>query len=249
MVMSVTSSRDRFRDRSKSRSYTPIYKRKNSRSPLSNRKRHIGRRDDPQVCKTLGVFGLSLYTTETEIEAAFSKFDGLASCRVVVDKKTQVSKGFAFVTFESKNTAAEAKHALNNSEIDGRKIRVDFSITRREHTPTPGVYMGRPGTIYQRRDGEYRVRRSPSPFVGPRYTRTPSRSPSYIRRYRRPSRDRRSRSADRRRHHRYRPRSRSRHRSRSMSRPRSRQRSRSDPNRPRSARPRSGHWSAVTYRR
>ena len=29
-------------------------------------------------------------------------------------------------------------------EIDGRKIRVDYSITKRAHTPTPGVYMGKP---------------------------------------------------------------------------------------------------------
>jgi len=30
------------------------------------------------------------------------------------------------------------------TEIDGRKIRVDYSITKRAHTPTPGVYLGRP---------------------------------------------------------------------------------------------------------
>jgi len=30
------------------------------------------------------------------------------------------------------------------TEIDGRKIRVDYSITQRAHTPTPGVYLGRP---------------------------------------------------------------------------------------------------------
>ncbi len=29
-------------------------------------------------------------------------------------------------------------------EVDGRRIRVDYSITKRPHTPTPGVYMGRP---------------------------------------------------------------------------------------------------------
>ena len=33
---------------------------------------------------------------------------------------------------------------MNDQEIDGRRIRVDFSITKRPHTPTPGVYMGRP---------------------------------------------------------------------------------------------------------
>ncbi|KAI8581143.1 hypothetical protein K450DRAFT_233295 [Umbelopsis ramanniana AG] len=27
-------------------------------------------------------------------------------------------------------------------DIDGRSVRVDFSMTRRPHTPTPGEYMG-----------------------------------------------------------------------------------------------------------
>ena len=41
-------------------------------------------------------------------------------------------------------------------EVDGKRIRVDYSITKRAHTPTPGVYVGRPAAAYQRRDGEYR---------------------------------------------------------------------------------------------
>ena len=46
------------------------------------------------------------------------------------------------------------------TELDGKKIRVDFSITKRAHTPTPGVYMGRPTGSSQRssRDGYYRDR-------------------------------------------------------------------------------------------
>ena len=32
----------------------------------------------------------------------------------------------------------------NGMELDGRRIRVDYSITKRAHTPTPGMYMGRP---------------------------------------------------------------------------------------------------------
>lgn len=35
-------------------------------------------------------------------------------------------------------------------EIDGRRIRVDFSITQRAHTPTPGIYMGKPTHLHDR---------------------------------------------------------------------------------------------------
>ncbi|MPC98180.1 Transformer-2 beta [Portunus trituberculatus] len=40
--------------------------------------------------------------------------------------------------------ATEAKQQCTGMEIDGRRIRVDYSITARPHTPTPGIYMGRP---------------------------------------------------------------------------------------------------------
>ena len=33
---------------------------------------------------------------------------------------------------------------MNGADLDHRKIRVDYSITKRAHTPTPGMYMGRP---------------------------------------------------------------------------------------------------------
>lgn len=46
--------------------------------------------------------------------------------------------------FERLEDAKVAKEQCSGMEIDGRRIRVDFSITERAHTPTPGVYMGRP---------------------------------------------------------------------------------------------------------
>ena len=58
--------------------------------------------------------------------------------------QTGRSRGFSFVYFEAAEDAKAAKEAMNDQEIDGRRIRVDFSITKRPHTPTPGVYMGRP---------------------------------------------------------------------------------------------------------
>ncbi len=37
----------------------------------------------------------------------------------------------------------QAKKAMNGTDLDGKKVRVDYSITKRAHTPTPGMYMGR----------------------------------------------------------------------------------------------------------
>jgi transformer-2 protein len=58
--------------------------------------------------------------------------------------QTGRSRGFAFVYFESLEDAKLAKEQCTGLEIDGRRIRVDYSITQRPHTPTPGIYMGRP---------------------------------------------------------------------------------------------------------
>ena len=38
----------------------------------------------------------------------------------------------------------QARGEAHERELDGKRIRVDFSITDRAHTPTPGVYLGRP---------------------------------------------------------------------------------------------------------
>ena len=82
---------------------------------MSNRRRHEGSRDAPQANTCLGVFGLSLYTTERELEKEFGKFGPIAKITVVLDGKTGRSRGFAFVTFEKVEDATEARNAMADS--------------------------------------------------------------------------------------------------------------------------------------
>ncbi|CAB3227292.1 unnamed protein product [Arctia plantaginis] len=147
--------------RSRSRSYSPrgSYRRSHSHSPMSSRRRHLGDRpetrrgvnhrtgeiiENPTPSRCLGVFGLSLYTTEQQINQIFSKYGPVDKVQVVIDAKTGRSRGFCFVYFEHQEDAKVAKNECTGMEIDGRRIRVDFSITQRAHTPTPGIYMGKP---------------------------------------------------------------------------------------------------------
>merc|ERR1712119_219644 len=201
------TSRSRSKSYSPKRGAGPSRKRSYSRSPMSGRRRHVGSRENPEDSTCLGVFGLSLYTTERELDKEFSKFGPLQKVQVVLDGKTGRSRGFAFVYFESVDDARAAKDAMCDTEIDGRRIRVDYSITKRSHTPTPGVYMGRPtysrgggggrggydrggGGGYERRgyDGDHRggggsrydsYRREPSPYGRRDDYRRRSRSRSY----------------------------------------------------------------------
>jgi len=194
---SPPARRSRTRSRSRSRSGSREFGRKRgrreaSRSPMSNRKRHEGNRDNPDPTSCLGVFGLSLYTTERDLEKEFGRFGPLEKCKVVLDGKSGQSRGFAFLTFESVDDATAARNSLTDTVLDGRKIRVDYSITKRAHTPTPGMYMGRDDRRPMRRSPPRR--RSPSPY-GRRRSPSPrrGRSPS-PRRYRRSPSPRRRRS-------------------------------------------------------
>ena len=56
---------------------------------MSGRRRHIGSREAPEEGNCLGVFGLSLYTTERELEKEFSKFGPLEKVQVVLDGKVR----------------------------------------------------------------------------------------------------------------------------------------------------------------
>ena len=57
---------------------------------MSSRRRHIGDRDAPEPTACIGVFGLSLYTTERELEKEFSKFGPLEKVTVVLDGKVVI---------------------------------------------------------------------------------------------------------------------------------------------------------------
>ena len=54
---------------------------------MSSRRRHIGDRDAPTATTCVGVFGLSLYTTERELEKEFSKFGPLEKVTIILDGK------------------------------------------------------------------------------------------------------------------------------------------------------------------
>ncbi|KAF6385649.1 transformer 2 beta-like protein [Rhinolophus ferrumequinum] len=122
---------------------------------MSTRRRHVGNRANPDPNCCLGVFGLSLYTTERDLREVFSKYGPIADVSIVYDQQSRRSRGFAFVYFENVDDAKEAKERANGMELDGRRIRVDFSITKRPHTPTPGIYMGRPTYGSSRRRDYY----------------------------------------------------------------------------------------------
>ncbi|CAJ0648493.1 16046_t:CDS:2 [Entrophospora sp. SA101] len=120
---------------------------------------------EPDPSRVLGVFNLSLRTVERDLQNIFERYG-----------KSDRSRGFGFVYMDSIEEATVAKEKTNGMEVNGRNMRVDYSLTQRPHTPTPGEYMGdRPH--YYRSSGNF-------------YRRTPSHSPRRFSRRRSPSRSR-----------------------------------------------------------
>ncbi|XP_055372887.1 transformer-2 sex-determining protein isoform X1 [Condylostylus longicornis] len=162
---------------SRSRSISPRRRSSHSRSPYSSRRRNEQR---PRPCRCIGIFGLSTYTDENKIRDIFEKFGPIERIQMVIDAQTGRSRGFCFVYFDDVADARVAKDKCCGLEVDGRNIRVDYSITQRPHTPTPGRYMGKLTRNYNRDYADRRNGRSPSPYRDSRRRRFErSRSRSY----------------------------------------------------------------------
>ena len=65
--------------------------------------------------------------------------------------KISDSRGFAFVTYEVTQDASEAVENLNDTNLEGKKMRVEFAKRSKGHEPTPGRYLGHYKSNYERR--------------------------------------------------------------------------------------------------
>jgi RNA recognition motif-containing protein len=82
------------------------------------------------MSKKLFVGSLSWNTDDRGLHEAFAPFGQVTEAVVITDRETGRSRGFGFVTFEDDEGADKAVAALNNTELDGRTIRVDVAQER-----------------------------------------------------------------------------------------------------------------------
>ena len=62
----------------------------------------------------------------------FSKYGTVNSVKIILDRETQRSRGFAFVEMPSEAEAKEALSALNNKEVEGRMMNVSVAREKPE---------------------------------------------------------------------------------------------------------------------
>ncbi|KAJ0973388.1 hypothetical protein J5N97_021347 [Dioscorea zingiberensis] len=79
------------------------------------------------VASKLFVGGLSFYTTEDSLSEAFSQFGQVVEAKIVMDRVSDRSKGFGFVTFASEDEAQKALAEMNGKVLNGRVVFVDIA--------------------------------------------------------------------------------------------------------------------------
>jgi RNA recognition motif-containing protein len=80
--------------------------------------------------KRIYVGNLPFSTTEADLESMFAQHGAVASVRVITDRETGRSRGFAFVEMGDPNAADEAIRALNGRDMGGRPLRVNEARER-----------------------------------------------------------------------------------------------------------------------
>src|SRR6476620_6969928 len=93
----------------------------------------------------LFVGNLSFETTENDLQDMFAPHGTVIEVNLMMDRFSGRSRGFAFVTMESKEAADAATQALNGKSINGRALTVNEARPREERPRTFGGGAGAGG--------------------------------------------------------------------------------------------------------
>lgn len=94
------------------------------------------------MAKSLYVGGLPYSTTEDAIRTLFSGVGDISSVRLIMDRETGQSKGFAFVEMPNDAEALLAVSQFNGYQMDGRSLTVNEARPREERSGGGGYGGG-----------------------------------------------------------------------------------------------------------
>ena len=111
------------------------------------------------------VGNLNYSITEDDVREIFEEYGELSSVKLITDKFTGKSKGFAFVEMADDSEAKKAIEELNGADVEGRSMVVNESIEKKRDNRRPGGGGGYRGGGnsrgggqggYDRRDNNFR---------------------------------------------------------------------------------------------
>ena len=94
------------------------------------------------------VGSLSYNVTADELQSFFGQYGDIEEAKLIMDRETGRSKGFAFITYATQDAAQAAVSKANGVDLQGRKIRVNIAQDR-------GSDRRRDGGIRSSRGGRF----------------------------------------------------------------------------------------------
>jgi cold-inducible RNA-binding protein len=101
----------------------------------------------------LYVGNLPFDASEADLQDLFAQHGTVTECHLVLDLATKKSRGFAFVTMESKENGETAIEALNGKDWQGRSLTVNEARPRADRPAGGGGFGGHRGGDRDGRDG------------------------------------------------------------------------------------------------
>jgi len=80
----------------------------------------------------LFVGNLSFNTSQNQLQDAFAQHGVVVEVALMLDRETGRSRGFAFVTMDTVESAQAAIQAMNSAQLDGRSITVNEAKPKEE---------------------------------------------------------------------------------------------------------------------
>ena len=99
------------------------------------------------------VSNLSFNVTDEDLHDYFAEYGEVTSAKVIMDKFTSKSRGFAFVEMSDEEAAKKAIQELDGASVDGRTIGVSVAKPREDRNGGGGKSGG--GGSFQRRNNNY----------------------------------------------------------------------------------------------
>lgn len=105
-----------------------------------------------QQTQKLFVGNLNFDANEEQVRELFSTYGSVEEVKVIMDRFSGRSRGFAFVKMDTSDSAGKAKEALNGQPFQGKALVIDWARTEQRDRPA-GERRERSG------GGEFRQRR------------------------------------------------------------------------------------------
>jgi cold-inducible RNA-binding protein len=97
------------------------------------------------MAKKLFVGNLSYNTTEEELSQKIAEFGKAESVKIITDKFTGKSRGFAFIEYDDSTDIEKIVEAINGMEVDGRPLAVQEARPQEKRERPAGRYNNNSG--------------------------------------------------------------------------------------------------------